>query len=170
MWSLVSNNKQANSARRGGGYPAPTITGGHDSGNRVWEWCDDVTWGYRNRPAPTVTGGGGKASGIELFDQQTRKKMLQKIEDGEMNGNGRVVNPNTPLDPIRVTPEEAAALQTYPTDFKFAGAKGKRFLQIGNAVPPLLAQVVLVALWAKPVVDNVLDFPVRVHNEQELAA
>lgn len=228
---------------------------------------DDVTWGYRDRPAPTVTGGGGKASGIELFDQGSRKKMLQAIassddltgtikacgcewanhnadfceaasESGivpmrekhwrnnpdkaqrgidELNaadlrmvtamGNGRVVNPKTPLDPIRVTVEEAAILQSYPPvwrerpattvagspivagpgrsdfvkggvsrqdrpgrydatidemgtlqtyppfpdGFIWKGAKTKQYMQIGNAVPPLQAQVVLEALWAIPV-------------------
>lgn len=43
----------------------------------------------------------------------------------------------------RVTAEEAAALQSYPEGFTFSGAKGKQFLQIGNAVPPLLAEAIL---------------------------
>lgn len=33
---FVSNNRFAHSARRDSTHPAPTITGGHDSGNRVW--------------------------------------------------------------------------------------------------------------------------------------
>jgi DNA (cytosine-5)-methyltransferase 1 len=154
MWSLVSNNKQAHSAKRGGHQPAPTITGGHDSGNRMWidDGEDDVTWGYRDRPAPTVTGGGGKASGIELFDQGTRKKMLAAIEEGSMDGNGRIINPNTPLDPIRVTVEEAAILQSYPPVdlFTWKGAKTKQYMQIRNACPPLLVERVLESLWAIP--------------------
>lgn len=180
-------------------------------------------WGYTNRPAPTVTGGGGKASGIELFDQQSRKKMLREIEEGkelseremicgnctfgdhdvdtceaaspsgivpmrekhwrdneaeallgiaELNtrdkarvlatGNDRVVNPKTPLDPIRVTVQEAAVLQSIPPEFiwdaEYIDAKGrtkkvantKKYLIIGNAEPPLLAERVLEALWATP--------------------
>jgi DNA (cytosine-5)-methyltransferase 1 len=43
----------------------------------------------------------------------------------------------------RLTAEEAATLQSYPSSFTFTG---KTFLQIGNAVPPLLAQAILAAL------------------------
>jgi DNA (cytosine-5)-methyltransferase 1 len=43
----------------------------------------------------------------------------------------------------KLTVQEAAALQTYPADF---GWTGKQFLQIGNAVPPLLAEAILAAL------------------------
>lgn len=39
----------------------------------------------------------------------------------------------------RVTDREAARLQTFPDWFDFAGTETKRFNQIGNAVPPLLA-------------------------------
>jgi DNA (cytosine-5)-methyltransferase 1 len=43
----------------------------------------------------------------------------------------------------RLTAEEASALQSYPQGFTWTG---KRFLQIGNAVPPLLAEHILAAL------------------------
>jgi len=116
-------------------------------------------WGYTTRPAPTVTGGGGKASGIEIFDQNSRKKMVQQIEEGTMNGNERVVNPATPLDPVRVTVDEAAVLQAVPTAFtwdaEYIDAKGKarkvpntkKYLVIGNACPPLWTQAILESLW-----------------------
>lgn len=110
-----------------------------------------MTWGFRNRPAPTVLAAGVHgASGVEIFDRGARSKLLEQIRAGEASGNGRIVNPDTPLDPVRLLPAEAATLQTYPTDFPFAGNKGKVFQQIGNAVPPLLAQHILEALWAEP--------------------
>jgi len=43
----------------------------------------------------------------------------------------------------RLTVAEASALQSYPEGFIWTGTKTKQFLQIGNAVPPLMAEAIL---------------------------
>jgi DNA (cytosine-5)-methyltransferase 1 len=43
----------------------------------------------------------------------------------------------------KMTPEEAATLQTFPNGYSFQGGKSRVMEQIGNAVPPLLAHAVL---------------------------
>ena len=38
----------------------------------------------------------------------------------------------------RLTPIEAARIQSFPDSFKFAGSEGDAYRQIGNAVPPVV--------------------------------
>ena len=51
-----------------------------------------------------------------------------------------------PSEPRAWTLREAARLQSFPDDFRFAGTDTSIRQQIGNAVPPLLAQAVATAL------------------------
>ena len=45
-----------------------------------------------------------------------------------------------------ITPREAARLQSFPDDFDFVGSRGSVYQMIGNAVPPLLAHKVALAV------------------------
>lgn len=142
--TFCQNNKLAHQAIRPLTGPAPTITAGHDSGNRGFIAPDGgftvatpeqvaalqtypTGRGLVNRPAPTITGGGTEAGGAEpiakFHERYTHLPEWQGSTD-------------------RLAPGEAAALQSYPA-FTWCGTKTKQFLQIGNAVPPLLAQRIL---------------------------
>nr|WP_228513917.1 DNA cytosine methyltransferase [Frondihabitans sp. VKM Ac-2883] len=122
---LVGNQKSEGSAdyhQRSALRPAQTIT----SGSRSWKW---ERRGLTDRPSPTITGGGTETGGAEPIAKLARYTTLPSWEGATH----------------RLLPEEAAVLQSFPYDFDWAGNKGEKFLLIGNAVPPLLAKVVLSA-------------------------
>ncbi len=130
------NGNQENAAVRPATDPAPTIHFGK-AVNQV-EWVLDrrqqnsdgspVPPVLTSRPAPTLT---ANWLGDPRLSSPTHHN------HGEQNAHS-----------IRVTLEEAAVLQSFPPDYPFQGTKSKRFEQVGNAVPPLLAHAVLSTLLA----------------------
>ena len=88
--------------------------------------------GLTDRPSPTITGGGTDAGGAEP---------IAKFHARYTSAPGWVGGTE------RLTADECATLQSYPSKpFVWCGTKTKQFLQIGNAVPPLLAEAILAAL------------------------
>lgn len=62
-------------------------------------------------------------------------------------GNGCFIHPTAPR---LITIREAARLQGFPDSFRFLGRGRSRFLQVGNAVPPVLSFQLASSLLVKP--------------------
>ena len=69
-----------------------------------------------DHPAPTVTGRGDAKGGVVILHHPDNKR--------------------------RMTARELAAVQSFPDDFDFVGAKTSAYRQIANAVPPLLGKAI----------------------------
>lgn len=100
--------------------PAITVT----SNSRLFLWRDDLPeWAHR-RPSTTIVGS---------FKPEIVAAPGYRTTVSRQNAEGSV----------RVTVQEAGVLQSFPADYQWQGARGKQFLQAGNAVPPLLARPVI---------------------------
>ncbi len=145
-----------------------------------WKLDDDVLpwvsmsealgWGLMRRPSPTVTGGGTETGGAEPIAKWVERWTTRpdwayhrpsttivgsfKPEIVAAPGYRTTVSRQNAPNSVRVTVQEAGVLQSFPADFPWQGAKGKQFLQAGNAVPPGLA---LAALSAAANVESVTD-------------
>lgn len=151
--------------------PTPTHSKYHtrtpdrlDPGVLPWvSMAEALGWGLSERPSPTITGGGTETGGAEPIAKLARYTSRADF----IRPDGRepwkwAHTPSTTIagDPritarehhyhgeqnstsYRLEAHEAETLQTFPQMFPFQGTKSKQFLQIGNAVPPLLAEAIL---------------------------
>lgn len=146
-------------------YPSPTLTG---KGTAYWEMRSNYTKGGDltgrgtrsvDHPSLTVTSNIGK-NAWQPTEGEGRWQHRDEREAWPLNRPATTVMGDLRIDApghrdrsfdgerhhkrsIRVTVEEAAALQTFPADYPWQGKQGKKFLQVGNAVPPMLAEAVL---------------------------
>lgn len=145
-----------------GGRPSPTVTGGGvETGGaepiaHLSRYTSSEDWSYRSTtmpnsavrkvgaPAPTIAFGHDAASARWCFDRPSTTVVGSFCPDViAAPGYRTTVSRQNAPDSVRITVEEAGVLQSFPADYPWQGAKGKQFLQVGNAVPPLLAEAVL---------------------------
>lgn len=130
-------------AERSQDEPAVSITSRADNNSWVTE-----------RPAPTIVTTRRSKDGI-LVGRQLPEGEGENVGGHNWTSDPRISQPgrhdpeesgSQQKDAIRVSLEEAAVLQSFPPDYPFQGTKSQRYLQVGNAVPPLLAKAILEAL------------------------
>ncbi|MGV9899960.1 DNA cytosine methyltransferase, partial [Streptomyces tendae] len=100
-------------------------------------------------PAPTFT---AKAGGQWVLRHSNRRNATVRRADepaatllfakASNDVSWEKAGPAGP-ESVRISVQEAAALQTFPVGYPFRGTKTRQFEQIGNAVPPLLAAAAL---------------------------
>ncbi|MEV7146068.1 DNA cytosine methyltransferase [Streptomyces sp. NPDC093084] len=115
--------------------------------------AEALGWGYTRRPAPTVTVGGTRSGGPEPFGNSSRKAMHAAMDDPghwawkrpayTISGTIGHVGGKAATSHLNLEPDEGARLQSFRDGYPFQGTKGQRSLQVGNAVPPLLAAAAL---------------------------
>lgn len=130
LWQFAGAGRTAiNTAgqiRRDPDEPAHTITG---KGTAAWVPTaavpGDTAW-TSERPSPTIVG--------SFSPDVVAAPGWRKAGDGP-----RQSQPGS----VRVTLQEAAVLQSFRPDYPWQGPRTAQFLQVGNAIPPLLAAALL---------------------------
>ena len=86
----------------------------------------------------------GKSDRISHFHRLDLNGLCTTLRAGTASNRGAFTSPRPihPVTPRCITVREAARLHSYPDWFRFHATKWHGFRQIGNSVPPLLAQAV----------------------------
>lgn len=150
--------------------PAHTVsTGGVDTGgaepfaNATYRKRLSAELSALDQPAPCVTatehksanrfGSKGAATGPRRCGDQLNPLLTELATAGVLDRPSTAVDTTDRLSAaghhktnkhgaVRLTVEQLAALQSFPPGFAFAGTKTQQHRQVGNAVPPPLAEAV----------------------------
>lgn len=151
-WKMVSNYGTGGDARnrgeRSSSSPAPTVTSKIDRNRIEFAGAGQTavdTAGQRRRleePAHTLTGK-GTAAWCESRPATTVQGDPRLAAPGHRCMTSDCHPDREPesmfAKSVRVTVAEAGVLQSFRADYPWQGNKGQQHLQVGNAVPPLMA-------------------------------
>jgi len=84
--------------------------------------------------------GFGERDHLGRVDRLDPRKPSKTVIAGGSKGGGR--SHLHPYVARTLTVRECARIQSFPDDFVFEGTTGRQFTQVGNAVPPLLAEAI----------------------------
>jgi DNA (cytosine-5)-methyltransferase 1 len=143
----------ANRGVRDSSEPFATVTSKADRMRVVLRNGNQDNACVRDIEQPSGTLFFGKRANWVEWELRSSARTRACVRNGEQPGftitAGHDYNERTWAGPDgerKITLPQAAILQTFPADYPFAGTKGDQFLQVGNAVPPLLAERILRAL------------------------
>ncbi|TXS06915.1 DNA cytosine methyltransferase [Streptomyces sp. col6] len=108
--------------------------------SRGWSGAD--AWAARAvSVAPTLVGGSDNRGGADLGPTGTKAAWARMGVNGGALAD-EVPGPETADAPglIKLTDAQAALLQGFPTEWRFAGRKTARYRQIGHASPPAVGE------------------------------
>ncbi|KUF05542.1 hypothetical protein AUL38_04090 [Leucobacter sp. G161] len=112
-----------------------------------------------DEPASTITSKAGSMKWVARDNSSNSGNGLRSLDvpSRTITSKADRIHVDRHEESHRLTHLEAATLQSFPSDMRWPGSQGERFLAIGNAVPPLLAEAVLGALLAPPAERNEWD-------------
>lgn len=96
--------------------------------------------------APTLVGGSKKHGGADLGPTRAKQRWAELGVDGKGVANAPP-DAQDPADKLpRLTIPMVSRLQSFPDEWEFQGGKTAQYRQIGNALPPLVAESVGIAI------------------------